>query len=113
MPSKNTFVHFPVQHITLDPSEERRTKSCPSSGVEMAAGQEEVHEENTAIETVDVPFPVEATPMNFPSFMEFGMDNVVTTGMQGDLCFPSAAMPMDEPVSADDVGRDGNIPAIQ
>jgi hypothetical protein len=95
MPSKNTFVHFPVQHITLDPSEERRTKSCPSSGVEMAAGQEEVHEENTAIETVDVPFPAEATPMNFPSFMEFGMEDGVTTDMQGNLYFHGAAVPMD------------------
>jgi len=98
MPSKNTFVHFPVQHVALDSSEERRTKSCPSSGVEMADGQEQVHEESTAIQNVDVYVPVEETPMNFASFVDFGMDGGVMAGMQGDLYFPGAAMPpMDMP----------------
>merc|ERR1712070_1342424 len=91
MPSKNTFVHFPVQHISLDASEERRTKSCPSSGVEMADGLGQVHEQSTTFQNGDIPVSVVETPLSFGPFADFCMDN-----MQADLYFPGAAMPMDE-----------------
>jgi hypothetical protein len=94
--SKNTFVHFPVQHISLDTSEERRTKSCPSSGVEMADGHRQLSEENSTLQNVDVPVLAEATPMGFASFVDFRMGDDVTTGLQPDLYFPGAAMPVDE-----------------
>jgi len=96
MPSKNTFVHFPVQHISLDSSEERRTKSCPSSGVEMADGQGQVYEESTTFQNVDVPVEAVETPMNFTPYVDFGMDNGAMTDLQADLYFPGAIMPMDE-----------------
>jgi hypothetical protein len=95
MPSKNTFVHFPVQHISLDTSEERRTKSCPSSGVEMADGERQVHAENTTVQT-DYLVSAEETPMGFAQCMEFMMDDGVMTNLQADLYFPGAVMPMDE-----------------
>jgi len=95
MPSKNTFVHFPVQHISLDGSEERRTRSCPSSGVEMADGQEPVCAEST-IQNVDSPILQEETPMHFTQFVDFGMNSGGSTDMQADLYFPGAAMPMEE-----------------
>jgi hypothetical protein len=96
MPAKNTFVHFPVQHIALDASEERRTKSCPSSGVEMADGHRQLSEENSTLQNVDVPVLAEATPVGFASFVDFRMGDDVTTGLQPDLYFPGAAMPVDE-----------------
>jgi hypothetical protein len=94
--SKNTFVHFPVQHISLDSSEERRTKSCPSSGVEMADGQGQVHDDSTTFQNVDVPLAVVETPMHFAPFVDFGMDNGVMTDLQADISFPGAFMHMDE-----------------
>jgi hypothetical protein len=86
MPTKNTFVHF---HTSLD---ERQTKSCPSSGVEMADGHGQVHEEST-LQNADV--PVE-TPMAFGPYVDFGMDNGAQTGLQSDVYFPGALAPMDE-----------------
>jgi hypothetical protein len=99
MPSKNTFVHFPVQHVTLDSSEERRTKSCPSSGVEMADGQVQVQavqvQAESTIHNIDV-LAVENTPMNFAQFVEFGMDTHAQTDMEANLYFQGAALPMEE-----------------
>jgi hypothetical protein len=93
MQCKNTFVHFPTQR---DTSEERRTKSCPSSGVEMADGQVQVHEESAPVQNDDDFFFAEATPMNFAPFMEFRMDDGIPTNLQSDAFFPGAVMPMDE-----------------
>jgi hypothetical protein len=95
MPSKNTFVHFPVQHVSLDSSEERRTKSCPSSGVEMADGQEQIQADST-IQSNDVPV-VENTPMNFAQFVEFRIDAGAPTGMGADLYYQAAPLLMEEP----------------
>jgi len=79
LPSKNTFVHFPVEHISLDLSEERRTKSCPSSGVEMAGGADHG-----------------AAPASFTSVSEMGMENVQSRELQCDLYFPCAVPPVGE-----------------
>lgn len=53
IPSKNTFVHFPA---AVDAMEERQTKSCPCSGVEMADGEWQVHEQNSTGSETEV-FP--------------------------------------------------------
>jgi len=94
MPSKNTFVHFPVQHVSLDTG--RCTKSCPSSGVEMADGQGQVHEESTTVQNVVDFVSAEETPMSFAQYAGFGMDDCIPTDLQSDLYFPGAVMPMDE-----------------
>jgi len=95
MPLKNTFVHFPVEHISLDASEERRTKSCPSSGVEMADGEGQVCAEST-IQNDDAPISEQETPMNVGQFVDFGMNMGALTDLEPDLYFPGAAMPMEE-----------------
>merc|ERR1712054_107088 len=38
----------------------------------------------------------EETPMNFPQFVEFGMDTGVPADLQADLYFQGAVVPMDE-----------------
>jgi len=93
MPSKNTFVHFPVQHISLDASEERQTKSCPSSGIEIVDDQGQFSAESTT-QKVDAPISDEESPMIFAQYVDFGMDMGSPTDMQADLYFPGAAMPM-------------------
>lgn len=98
MPSKNTFVHFPVERTSLDFLEERHTKSCPSSGVEMADGEWRVHEQNrTALQNVITSgSETETGEINFAPVWESVMDNGVVTDAQKDLYFPCAVMAMDE-----------------
>jgi len=78
LPSKNTFVHFPIAHIPLDLSE-RRTKSCPSSGVEMAGRADHG-----------------AEPASFVSASESGMENAQLRELQYDLYLPCAVPPLGE-----------------
>jgi len=84
LPSKNTFVHFPVAHIPLDLSEERRTKSCPSSGVEMAGWADHG-----------------AEPASFISASESGMENAQSRELQYNLHLPFAVMPVGEHLVGD------------
>jgi len=78
MPSKNTFVHFPVENISPDLFEQRRTKSCPSSGVEM-----------TVADHV-------AVPSSFVSASESGVDDVQSSDLQCGLYLPCIVMPVGE-----------------
>jgi len=75
LPAKNTFVHFPVEHISLDLFEERRTKSCPCSGVELVGGEDNV-------------------AASFDSAVETGMGSVQSTSPQCDLYLPCAVIPV-------------------
>lgn len=62
----------------------------------MADGQGQVHEDRITFQNVDVPVAAVETPMSFAPYVNFRMDDGVTTDLQGDLYFPCAVMPMDE-----------------
>jgi len=97
MPLKNTFVHFPVERISLDFVEERQTKSCPSSGVEMADGEWRVHEQNkTTQESVVTPVAAEDKQVDFAAAWDTGMDGGATPEAQTGLYYPCDIMPIDE-----------------
>jgi len=95
MPFKNTFVHFPVERASL--VDERQTKSCPSSGVEMADGEWQVHQhDGTAQESVVTPVAVEDDQTSGAPVWQFAMASAATPDMQWGFDYPCGAVPVDE-----------------
>jgi len=95
MPSKNTFVHFPVEPPSLDFLVGRQAKSCPSSGVEMADGEGRGQTPEDTVVHDPVTPAREDDELSFAPVWECGMDMGMSPDAQ-DLYFPFAFMPMEE-----------------
>jgi len=91
-------VHFPVEHISLDFFKERQTKSCPSSGVEMADGEWRVYEQNkNVLQDVDnLVSETKEDEAQFAPLWDSTQDDGMVTDAQTNLYFPCAIMPLEE-----------------